>query len=392
MKQAVIDIGSNSMRLTVYETTETGGFTILFKDKVMAGLAGYVEDGALSLDGIARAVLGLMSFRNTLEALNITQVSVFATASLRNITNTTQAVSTIQRATGFSIEVISGEEEARYGYAGAMEELDLSDGLFVDIGGASTEVVRFADRQLITANSCPVGSLKLYRDWVKKILPNREAIQNMEHAIQQAMEGVIHQSVPQGLPLVCVGGTSRAALKLAKRVCHLPESANRISIQQLQQVCAALCASQKAAADLILKVEPERIHTMIPGLLILRHIVEWLWRRGNDCQPIRRKRGLFMSKDSKGVLTDYSYTPKPRTQLAALQSPGPGGGGRRHRPHPGAVEVYLHFYQQPGRVFHGPGGEFGGYGLRLPQGRGQQERHGAQGAAGGHPRGGPRPH
>ena len=153
MKQAVIDIGSNSMRLTVYETTETGGFTILFKDKVMAGLAGYVEDGALSLDGIARAVLGLMSFRNTLEALNITQVSVFATASLRNITNTTQAVSTIQRATGFSIEVISGEEEARYGYAGAMEELDLSDGLFVDIGGASTEVVRFADRQLITANS-----------------------------------------------------------------------------------------------------------------------------------------------------------------------------------------------------------------------------------------------
>ena len=137
----------------------------------MAGLAGYVEDRALSLDGIARAVLGLMSFRNTLEALNITQVSVFATASLRNITNTTQAVSTIQRATGFSIEVISGEEEARYSYAGAMEELDLSDGLFVDIGGASTEVVRFADRQLITANSCPVGSLKLYRDWVKKILP-----------------------------------------------------------------------------------------------------------------------------------------------------------------------------------------------------------------------------
>ena len=159
MKQAVIDIGSNSMRLTVYETTETGGFTILFKDKVMmAGLVGYVEDGALSLDGIARAVLGLMSFRNTLEALNITQVSVFATASLRNITNTTQAVNTIQRATGFSIEVISGEGEARYGFARAMEELDLSDGLFVDIGGASTEVVRFADRQLITANSCPVGS------------------------------------------------------------------------------------------------------------------------------------------------------------------------------------------------------------------------------------------
>ena len=48
MKQAVIDIGSNSMRLSVYETTEAGTFTILFKDKIMAGLAGYVEEGALS--------------------------------------------------------------------------------------------------------------------------------------------------------------------------------------------------------------------------------------------------------------------------------------------------------------------------------------------------------
>lgn len=117
MKQAVIDIGSNSMRLSVYETTETGTFTILFKDKIMAGLAGYVEEGALSPEGITRAILGLRSFRGTLRALNIPQVAVFATASLRNIRNTAQAVAEIQRGTGFAIEVLSGEEEARLGYA-----------------------------------------------------------------------------------------------------------------------------------------------------------------------------------------------------------------------------------------------------------------------------------
>ena len=100
MKQAVIDIGSNSMRLSVYETTEAGTFTILFKDKIMAGLAGYVEEGALSPEGITRAILGLRSFRGTLRALNIPQVAVFATASLRNIRNTAQAVAEIQRGTG----------------------------------------------------------------------------------------------------------------------------------------------------------------------------------------------------------------------------------------------------------------------------------------------------
>ncbi len=299
MKQAVIDIGSNSMRLTVYETTESGGFSILFKEKFMAGLANYVEDGAMTQEGIARAALGLQGFHNTLTALGIRAVLVFATASLRNIRNTEQAVQAIEQATGFAIEVISGEEEARCGYLGAMEELVLSDGLFVDIGGASTEVVRFTGSRLVTAASCPVGSLKLYRDWVKKILPNQEAIENMEQAIARATLGVVtHQPGREDLPLVCVGGTARAALKLAKRVCRLPESVNWISTAQLEEVCAALCASQKAAADLILKTEPERIHTLIPGLLILRHIVQGFGasqmivskygvREGYLCQKIR---------------------------------------------------------------------------------------------------------
>ena len=84
--------------------------------------------------------------------------------------------------------------------AGAMEELALSEGLFVDIGGASTEVVRFAHGQLVSAVSCPVGSLKLYRDWVKKILPNQQAVESMKKAIRQATRGVVEGPVRQGGP------------------------------------------------------------------------------------------------------------------------------------------------------------------------------------------------
>ena len=288
MKQAVIDIGSNSMRLTVYETTETGSFTILFKDKVMAGLAGYVEDGNLSLDGIARAVLGLLSFRNTLEALSIAQVSVFATASLRNIRNTEQAVNTIQRATGFSIEVISGEEEARYGYAGAMEELDLADGVFVDIGGASTEVVRFAKGKLETADSCPVGSLKLYRDWVKKILPNREAIGNMEQAIRLA-------TVP-GRPETGQAGVPPAG----ERQPHLHPAAAAGVRRPVRLPAGGGGPDSESGTGADPHHDPRPADPPPDG--------GGLRRRGDDCQPIRRERGLPMSKDSQGVITDYSYT------------------------------------------------------------------------------------
>lgn len=299
MKFAIVDLGSNTIRLSVYNTLPEGGFDLLFSEKEMAGLVSYVHGGVLSPEGIQRACGAIRDFQALLRQFDLDAPHVFATASLRNIRNTEQAVQAIEQATGFAIEVISGEEEARCGYLGAMEELVLSDGLFVDIGGASTEVVRFTGSRLVTAASCPVGSLKLYRDWVKKILPNQEAIENMEQAIARATLGVVtHQPGREDLPLVCVGGTARAALKLAKRVCRLPESVNWISTAQLEEVCAALCASQKAAADLILKTEPERIHTLIPGLLILRHIVQGFGasqmivskygvREGYLCQKIR---------------------------------------------------------------------------------------------------------
>ena len=91
MKQAIIDIGSNSIRLTLYET-EGENFHILFREKIMAGLAGYVEDGKLSAEGIECACAGLLTFRSILQTLEIEHISVFATASLRNISKTEQAL------------------------------------------------------------------------------------------------------------------------------------------------------------------------------------------------------------------------------------------------------------------------------------------------------------
>ncbi len=120
MKQAIIDIGSNSMRLTLYDI-EGENFKILFREKVMTGLAGYVEDGKLSTEGIECACAGLLNFKSILKTLEIKNVSVFATASLRNISNTDQALSAIFKATGYLVEVISGEDEALFGYAGACD-------------------------------------------------------------------------------------------------------------------------------------------------------------------------------------------------------------------------------------------------------------------------------
>lgn len=273
MKYALIDMGSNSIRLTVYDLDKSS-FKILFKEKIMAGLAGYVEHGRLTQDGIDCACRSLREFQTTLELLHIGHLAVFATASLRNISNTSQAVEQIRQETGVEVEVLSGEAEAECGFYGAVCDTELAEGLFGDIGGASTELALLTGGQLQKAGSVPVGSLKLYRDCVKNILPGKGSQQRITDAIRAAFAGDKLKDIPAMDHLVCVGGTARAALWLSKSLFGLPESSRSFTSEQLEQLTELLCKADKDAADLILRYEPERIHTLIPGLMLLRYLVE----------------------------------------------------------------------------------------------------------------------
>ena len=273
MKYALIDMGSNSIRLTVYDMDQAN-FKVLFKEKIMAGLAGYVEHGRLTQDGIDCACQSLREFQSTLELLQIGHLAVFATASLRNISNTSQAVEQIHRNTDIAVEVLSGEAEAECGFYGATCDVEVDDGLFADIGGASAELALFTGRQLRMAGSVPVGSLKLYRDCVKKILPGKESRRRIEAAIQAAFDSDALKDLPPREHMVCVGGTARASLRLCRRLFGLSEDCRTLTRGQLDALAKRLCRSDQDAADLILRYEPERIHTLIPGIMILRYLAD----------------------------------------------------------------------------------------------------------------------
>ena len=163
MNYSLIDIGSNSIRLTVYEISGKT-FKPLFHSKIMAGLAGYVERGKLTEEGITAAKSALLEFKKTLQSLSVENVSVFATASLRNIKNTEKVVKKLNKATGFEIEIIDEEEEALLSFNGAKLELsEICDGAFTDIGGASTEIITFKDNVPVHVTSCRIGSLNVYK-------------------------------------------------------------------------------------------------------------------------------------------------------------------------------------------------------------------------------------
>ncbi|MDO4493515.1 MAG: hypothetical protein Q4C53_06490 [Clostridia bacterium] len=273
MKYALIDLGSNSIRLAVYDVSKAD-FKILFKKKYMAGLAGFVENGKLSREGILSAVQAVMAYQHTLQKLGIDNLAVFATASLRNISNTEEAVEQIRSYTGIAVDVLSGKTEAECGYYGAMADIHATDGLFVDIGGASAELALFRDGQLETAGSVPVGSLKLYRDCVKNILPGKGSRERIEKTIRKVFSENDLADIPAQMQLVGVGGTIRAALRLCSYLYSLPEECRSFTKEQLDGLVAQLCRNDKNAVNLILRHEPERIHTLVPGLLLLRYLME----------------------------------------------------------------------------------------------------------------------
>ena len=144
MLHGIIDIGSSTVRMAVYDI-RGGDIEMLLKKKHVVGLAAYVKDGVMTQAGIDKAVEILKEFTGFLQCFHITRVAAFTTAALRNAKNSKEAVAEIERRTGLKIRVITGDEEAAFDFIGATHAFGHEDGLLVDIGGGSTELVAFAE-------------------------------------------------------------------------------------------------------------------------------------------------------------------------------------------------------------------------------------------------------
>lgn len=270
----IIDMGANSIRLSIYRV-EGGDAKLLLNKKETAGLASYVKSGKLSLKGLEKACLVLNDFKEVLSNLNITDIHVFATASLRNIDNTEEALIYIRQKTDIRIDVLSGEEEAVLGFAGAGQVSGISKGIIIDIGGGSTELVEFNGNEVTAAMSMPVGSLNLYNRHVKKLFPSDSELKSISCDILKQLAASSGFGSTSVETLVGIGGTARAAAKLSNEYFEYPSDNNEISLENLEHILNNYNNRDCKVMKAILRVAPERIHTLMPGLDILYSIAEY---------------------------------------------------------------------------------------------------------------------
>lgn len=270
MLYGMIDIGSNTVRMAIYRIEGTH-VEMLMKKKHTVGLAAYLRDGVMQQQGIDKAVEILKEFRAFLLAFNITHVVAFTTAALRNAKNSAAAVGEIERRTGLPIRVITGDEEATYDFIGATHDLNEDAGLLIDIGGASTEIVSYSAGKIEQKISLPIGSLAFRTKYVHGMLPTKAECEAMREEAEATLRAATAFAEVREASIAGIGGTFKGATALYNALYEKPIDNVKMEAGRLKALIERFTDEHginEAMTAMLMKTVPDRIHTVIPGLII----------------------------------------------------------------------------------------------------------------------------
>ena len=200
---AVVDVGSNSVRLVVFDGMSRSP-AYFYNEKVLCGLgAGLADTGLLNPQGRERAMAALHRFMALVAGMGSDVVTGVATAAVREATDGPDFVEQVARETGLQLRVASGEQEAQLSARGILLGWPDADGLVCDIGGASMELARIDGGRVGAAATSPLGPLKLadYRG-------------NKDKYIRAEVEKLLKSAGGKAARLYLVGGSWRALARL----------------------------------------------------------------------------------------------------------------------------------------------------------------------------------
>ena len=147
MRIGIIDIGSNTVRLAVYDSDT---LKVIENGVNYAGLIQYVDNGKISDKGFEVLCDAVLEMKNICQDLNCEEISAFATASLRDISDKESLIKRVKEKTDILIDIISGKKEAELDYLGLLMHYDVKDGAVFDLGGGSGLIITFENGQVIT--------------------------------------------------------------------------------------------------------------------------------------------------------------------------------------------------------------------------------------------------
>ncbi len=267
---AIVDIGSNSVRLVVFEHLSRSP-TPIFNEKEMAGLGrGVASSGELASDAVEKALSALQRFRILWEAMDVRDVRVIATAAARYARNGPAFIEQAERICGRSIELISGDREAFLSALGVISGFNQPDGIVGDLGGGSLELIEVGGSRIGPGVSVPLGGLAL-------LDRSGGSLKTAEKIVRDELDKLPQVEAMKGRNFYAVGGTWRALAKLHQRQAHYPLSVMHGYTVPAKDVADFAKMIERVDADILDSIDAvssARRPLLAYGALVLDHLIK----------------------------------------------------------------------------------------------------------------------
>ncbi|WP_031496384.1 Ppx/GppA phosphatase family protein [Bryobacter aggregatus] len=308
---AAVDIGSNSMRLLVAETTEDGKLLRLAEDRQVTRLGESVfSRGLISEEAIRLTEEVLTRFRLTIGGFGAAAVRAVATSATRDAGNQEEFLTRAKQALGAPIEIISGIEEARLIGLGvhAIWPQEPEPLIIVDVGGGSAEFILMDQGTMVEGYSRPLGAVRLKEVFLDKDPPKREQVHRLQEFIDEKLELVVRRL--GGRPFARAIATSASAAAIVCAVNGIPRSARveaegrHATLEQVRTLYRELMQSPIEKRRKMVGIGPKRAEILVAGVAVFLRAMERLDLPRLDYCGAGVREGIIADLATRGAVTD----------------------------------------------------------------------------------------
>ena len=272
----LIDIGSNTIRLVIFEFDKKTGLDEVLNIKTPARLSQYLtNDLTMTQEGIEVLTTTLSSFKRVSDKFATDELHPIATAAIRQSTNRDDIIKHIEQQLNITMRIIPEESEAFYGYYAITHTTNISDGISVDIGGGSTEVTLFKDKQLKAAHSFPFGVVTLTKKFFSdKPHNDKHAIKDMEKFLIKQFSQLDWLNDAQ-VALVGVGGSARNVARIHQSAHDYPIGGVHnysMSAKDVEEVFSLIKKSSRDELKDVDGLSGDRIDIILPAVAVFKNL------------------------------------------------------------------------------------------------------------------------
>lgn len=278
---AVIDLGSNSVRMTITQINDDGSRQVVAQMKNYVRLSENMgPQHELQPEAIERTIGALLTFKETYSKLENVHLRAVATAATRLATNQKKFLKQVFAATGIELEVISGTTEAYYDYLAVSQTLPATNSVILDTGGGSSEVILVQNNTIKNLISIPLGSVSITQQFLPTDVITASSLFNVMTYVNNVLNSVWWLRNGLNLPVIGLGGSNRTLAKINRRAKHILDSENihgyRLSRAAVDRTFSTIVDSNLAGRKEIPGLSKDRADIIVGGLIPLVLLMRYL--------------------------------------------------------------------------------------------------------------------